>query len=42
MEKSADIFETLSITVEIIETFTNDRNFACRIKNKFKINSKEK
>ena len=36
MEKSADIFETLSIAAEIIQAFTNDRNFAKRITEKFK------
>ena len=36
MEKSVDIFESLSIAAEIIEAFTNDRNFAKRITEKFK------
>lgn len=35
MEKSADIFEALSIAAEIIEAFTNDRNFAKRIRKKY-------
>lgn len=36
MEKSADMFETLSIAAEIIGIFTNDKNFSKRITEKFK------
>lgn len=36
LEKSADIFETLSIAVEIIGILTNDKNFSKRITEKFK------
>lgn len=36
MEKSADMFETLSIAVEVIGTLTNDKNFSKRITGKFK------
>lgn len=36
MEKSADIFEALSIAAEIIGILTNDKNFSKRITGKFK------
>lgn len=36
MEKSADIFESLSIAAEIIGILTNDKNFSKRITEKFK------
>lgn len=36
MEKSADIFESLSIAAEVIGILTNDKNFSKRITEKFK------